>query len=214
MSTSADPGAANLPPTKLPRKPVATLQVPVGQTWWYNSHRMARHPLAFSEVPGRLSAPGLPRKVLYLATDPITAFWECGLGRDLRDRYLDDRTIRSGKLDLRNEYCLTLDIFTHLRLFDSRNAAARRNIGAKTSACFQGEYAVTQRWAELLMQPWAQLDGLIYESTRQEPGFCLALFDSPASRALIPDPRPAPLRTALNDPDLIVALLKEAAQIS
>ena len=213
MSTAADPGAANLPPPKLPKKPLATLRAPVGQTWWHNTHRMAKDPLAFSEDAGRFSAPGLPRKVLYLSTDPVTAFWECGLGRDLRDRYLDDRTIQSAELDLRDEYCLTLNVFTHLRLFDSRDAAARRSIGAKTSACFQGDYAVTQHWAELLMQPWAQLDGLIYESTRQGPGFCLALFDSPASLAIIPDPRPAALRTALNDPDLIVALLKETVQI-
>jgi hypothetical protein len=207
MTTFADPGAGNPPPARPAQIAAPCYQLPLGNRWWHNTHRLAREPLSFSDGAGRFSAPHLPRKVLYLGDNSITCFWECGLGRNLRDRFLDDRTLRPSELEARAEYCVTLDL-SSLRLFDSRDPVARRSIGARTVACFGSDYVITQQWAGLLMQPWARIDGIRYDSTRSA-GLCIALFDTSASVPLIPEPRPAPLRDSFNNPELMAALLAE-----
>ncbi len=46
-------------------------------------------------------------------------------------------------------------------------------------ACFSADHTVARRWAGALMDSGA--DGILYDSTRQNPGVCLALFDTPAA---------------------------------
>lgn len=146
--------------------------------WWRNSHRLARHPAAFTETAGRFSAPGLPRKVLYLGGDPVACFWESGLGRDLNSRLPDDLNITQTALEDRWEYVARINP-RGLKIFHAADAAARRSVGARTSACFSADHAVARRWAEALMKSGA--DGILYDSTRQSPGVCLAVFDTPAA---------------------------------
>src|SRR3979409_819263 len=54
----------------------------VPRRWWRSSHAKASKPLAFSNASGRFSDPKLAFETLYLGSDPITCFWECGLGRN------------------------------------------------------------------------------------------------------------------------------------
>jgi hypothetical protein len=81
----------------------------VPRRWWRDSHAKASKPLAFSNASGRFSDPKLPFETLYLGSEPITCFWECGLCRNLNARFPSDRTITEDDLVSRIEYLLTLN---------------------------------------------------------------------------------------------------------
>ncbi|HEX9781930.1 MAG TPA: RES family NAD+ phosphorylase [Opitutaceae bacterium] len=209
MPTPADPGAGNLPPTSLPeRVPVAKI---VPAEWWHNAHAKAPDPLEFSGAHGRFSGPELPRKVVYLAADSVGCFWECGLGRDLIKRFFSDRSLRRIQLEEQLEYTVRLDAGS-LRLFDARDLAARRLVGAHTVTCFCGEHAIARAWARVLMEPALKLDGILYESTRQSPTLCLALFDTSAGAGAMMQ-KPELVRTAWDDPLLLTSLIAEGVSI-
>lgn len=206
-----DRGRPNQAPAVLAKAPAPTAsshEVSNRTRWWHNTHHLNPAPLGFSDRPARFSAPGLPRSVLYLATDAIACFWECGLGLDLRDRFENDRTLTRAALESRHEYSLSLDC-SRLRLFDSRRPESRRAIGAKTVACFTADYAIARGWAALLMTSAARIDGILYESVRQGPAVCLALFDTPDGRDALPKPRPKALRSSWENPELLASLLLE-----
>jgi RES domain len=209
MSTAVDPGPANLPPEPFPKNvPVAKV---IPGEWWHNAHAKAPTPLEFSDALGRFSGPGLVRKVLYLSEDTIGCFWECGLGRDLLKRMFSDRSIRQRDLEDRMEYKLRFDP-AGLRLFDSRQSAARRAAGAQTIACFCGKHTISRAWAGALMDPALRLDGMLYDSVRQSSTLCLALFDTPAAVALLAR-KPKPVRSAWDDPILIASLVAEGVSV-
>lgn len=176
---SADTGTANLPGALDPDRILWAKEVE--KKWWRNAHEKAPQPLAFSNAAGRFSHPTLPFKTLYLGTDSITCFWESGLGRNLALRFPDDRTITEDDLRVRVEYTASLAP-AGLRLFDTSGSAARRSIGAHSSACFQAEHVTSRQWAQALFCAGAH--GILYASTRSD-GACLALFESESARGAI-----------------------------
>ncbi len=149
------------------------------EKWWRSSHKAASDPLVFTSAKGRFSAPSLPHAVLYLGANPIACFWESGLGLDLNSRMPDDLKIAESDLKDRYEYTIKLKA-DGLLIFNATDAAARRSVGAKTSACFSADHAVARTWAAALAHVGA--DGILYESTRQSPSLCLALFETAAAK--------------------------------
>jgi hypothetical protein len=97
---------------------------------------------------------------------------------------------------------------TALRLFDTTDPVACRKVGATTVACFEGDHAISRAWAEAFMGDWAQLDGLIYRSTRHSSSLCLALFETPASAGRIKLPVKA-AQTSWQNHSLLASLLAE-----
>ena len=176
---SADAGTANLPSVLNSDRIIWAEETE--KKWWRNAHEKAPDPLEFSNAPGRFSDPTLPFKTLYLGTESVTCFWESGLGRKLALRFPNDRTITEEDLKARLEYTASLDS-AGLRLFDSTHSAARRSIGAQSSACFQADHLRSRQWAKALF--CAKAHGILYASTRAD-GTCLALFESDATRKAV-----------------------------
>lgn len=204
--SAEDPGRPNRPGILDPAKIRWATDVP--PEWWRNSHRLAPDPAAFTDTAGRFSAPDMPRKVLYLGLDPVACFWESGLGRDLNSRMLDDLNIAQSDLEDRYEYVVRIKPAA-LKIFNAADAVARRSIGAKTSACFSADHAVARNWARALMNAGA--DGLLYDSTRQSPGLCLALFDTPAAQKALGSFRK--VGSAYQNPKLLANLIAENVAI-
>lgn len=184
----------------------------VQHEWWRNSHVKASRPLAFTASLGRFSGPELPHKVLCLGGDAITSFWESGLGRDLNARFQVARAITKEDLKDRLEYRVSVDT-SDLRLFDARDAAARRMVGAQTSASFIADHATSRAWAAALMDPRARIDGIIYESTRQGPTPNLALFDTERSMAALPSGQIRAVRSSWENIELLGSLDREAVTV-
>ncbi len=203
---SADPGRPNAPAAALDPKGILW-QKSLTLPWWRNAHALAPSPVAFSTALGRFSGPGLP-PVLYLADNPLTCFWESGLGRDLNARMPDDRSIGEEDLKNRVEYQVRIRP-RNLRILNAADAAARRSIGAKTIACFSAEHGIAREWAAKLRAAGA--DGILYESTRHNPGRCLALFETPQSLGCLLPPRK--VGTAYDNPALLATLFAEGVSI-
>ena len=171
-------------------------------TWWRNSHVRAPDPLSFTNTVSRFGEPSSTLKVLYLGSDSVTCFWECGLGRDLNSRMPGDRVITERDLLDRLEWVVNIDT-KELKIFNSAGSTALRSIGAKTVACFTADYATARRWAAALVAAGAQ--GILHPSTRQHSGTCLALFESDATVACLSAPRK--VRYSYDNPDLLAHLL-------
>lgn len=198
---SADAGTANLPSVLDPGGIIWAKQVE--KKWWRNAHEKAPAPLAFSNSAGRFGHPTLPFKTLYLGTDAITCFWESGLGRDLALRFPSDRTITENDLAARIEYTASLDP-TGLRLFDASDSAARRSIGAHSSACFGADHLTSRQWAQALSGVGAH--GILYPSTRSD-GSCLVMFESAATQRAIRLLRR--VRRSYDNASLLASLFRE-----
>ncbi|MDD5201431.1 MAG: RES family NAD+ phosphorylase [Terrimicrobiaceae bacterium] len=201
-----DPGKPN-PPGRINAQKIRWEEDVPGK-WWRNSHKAASAPFAFTSAESRFSAPSLPHAVLYLGVNPIACFWESGLGRDLNSRMPDDLKVAESDLKDHFEYTIKLKT-TGLRFFNATDAAARRSIGAKTSACFSADHALARAWAEALMN--SGCDGILYESARQSPGLCLALFDTPAIKGKLSGSRK--VGSAYDDAPLLAQLLAEGVVI-
>jgi hypothetical protein len=179
----------------------------IQKKWWRNTHGKARSPLAFSNAAGRFSHPTLPFKTLYLGTDPITCFWESGLGRNLINRFSTDRTITEDDLVSRIEYTVSVNA-TRLRLYDANESAARRSIGTRSTACFQADHRVSRQWAMALFSAGAH--GIFYASARSD-GTCLALFESAVTRRALVAPRR--VRHCYGDAPLLASLFRESIRL-
>jgi len=176
--------------------------------WWRNHPKAHPLPLAFTQTTGRFSGPDLPFGVLYLEANPVTCFWESGLGRDLNARMPDDMAI--GECDLKSRFQFRVKIEPKcLRIFNASDAAARRSIGAKTAACFSADHAVSRMWAKTLHGAGAV--GILYESTRHSPGLCLALFQTNASKVSLS--KAHKICSAYDDVNLLASLFAEGVSI-
>jgi len=113
--------------------------------WWRNHPKACPLPLAFTQTTGRFSGPDLPFGVLYMGANPVTCFWESGLGRDLNARMPHDLAISESDLKSRFQYRVKIEP-KGLRIFNASDSAARRSIGAKTAACFSADHAVSRMW--------------------------------------------------------------------
>jgi len=203
-STADDAGAPN-PPGVLNPTGIIWAKA-IEKKWWRNAHEKASGPLAFSNADGRFSHPRLPFKTLYLGSDEITCFWESGLGRNLINRFVSDRTIPADDLILRNEYIVTVDP-SGLRLFNASDSAARRSIGAHSIACFLSSHAAARDWAQALFTIGAH--GILYPSARSD-GTCLALFESPETRRALVSRRR--IRNSYENAELLARLFLEGVR--
>jgi len=201
-----DPGRPNAPDFFDNSKIRWELMIPVD--WWRNHQKPLRLPTAFTNAAGRFSGPDLPCDVLYLGANPITCFWESGLGRDLNARMPDDLAISECDLTSRWEYRLRINP-KGLRIFNASDAVARRAIGAKTAACFSADHEISRLWAKALMNAGA--DGILYESTRHSPGQCLALFRTKPAAASLSAVRK--VRSSYDDFNLLAELFAEGVSI-
>lgn len=176
--------------------------------WWRNHPKVHSLPLAFTQTTGRFSGADLPFGVLYLGSNPVTCFWESGLGRDLNARMPDDLAISESDLKSRFQYRVKIET-KGLRIFNASDSAARRSIGAKTAACFSADHAVSRMWAKALHGAGA--DGILYESTRHSPGLCLALFQTNASKVSLS--KAHKICSAYDDVNLLASLFAESVSI-
>ena len=117
-------------------------------------------------------------RCLYLASNPVTSFWEA-FGEDLLDLHPDDRRISHDELASRQIVGFTLR--EDLRVFDATNPSALRKISADGST-FGAAYTFTQRWAAALMSHPDAPDGIVYPSRLNSPDRCLALFEKKAKK--------------------------------
>ena len=176
--------------------------------WWRNHPKAYPLPLAFTQTTARFSGLDLPFGVLYLGANPVTCFWESGLGRDLNARMPDDLAISESDLKSRFQYRVKIET-KGLRIFNASDSAARRSIGAKTAACFSADHAVSRMWAKALHGAGA--DGILYESTRHSPGLCLALFQTNASKVRLS--KAHKICSAYDDVNLLASLFAEGVSI-
>jgi hypothetical protein len=154
-------------------------------------------------VLARFSGPTLPFYTLYLGSTEIVCFWESGLGRDLADRYLSDRTISGKDLEDRIEYQVLLEstALATLKIFNAFDDASRRSVGAKSSASFLADHNVAREWARALYAEGC--GGIIYPSA----GVCLALFSPAATSTIISDYKK--IRSPYANPRLVAQLITE-----
>lgn len=204
---SADDPGRPIPPGRIDARKIRW-EKNVPEKWWRNSHKASAKPLAYKSAMGRFSAPALPYPVLYLGANPIACFWEGGLGRDLNSRMPEDMNIAQSDLKDRYEYTVKLKT-TGLRIFNAADSAARRSIGARTSACFSADHAVGRAWSEALMNGGA--DGILYESTRQRSSLCLALFETANVKGRIVSSRK--IGSSYDDAPLLAQLFAEGVAI-
>ncbi len=176
--------------------------------WWRNQSKAHPLPLVFTQTTGRFSGTDLPFGVLYLGANPVTCFWESGLGRDLNARMPDDMTISESDLKSRFQYRVKIEP-KGLRIFNASDAGARRSIGAKTAACFSADHAMSRKWAQSLHD--AGVDGILYESTRHSLGLCLALFQTSASKVSLSKTRK--ICSSYDDVILLASLFAEGVSI-
>lgn len=176
--------------------------------WWRNQPKGHPLPLVFTQTTGRFSGTDLPFGVLYLGANPVTCFWESGLGRDLNARMPDDMTISESDLKSRFQYRVKIEP-KGLRIFNASDAGARRSIGAKTAACFSADHAMSRKWAKSLHDAGA--DGILYESIRHSPGLCLALFQTGASKVSLSKTRK--ICSSYDDVNLLASLFAEGVSI-
>jgi hypothetical protein len=170
-------GDPRLPPPDLDKRDLGRLIVAPSELYWRISHKDAPLLDWSDNAESRFSNPALPFKVLYIAEERCTAFWE-RFGEDLVDqdpasRSLSDRMLRERVW--KNVFC-SLPV----RLLDLTGAETLREISADAST-FLAPYPYTQKWAAALMAHPANIDGVIYASRLDTPKSCVALFSRVSS---------------------------------
>lgn len=125
----------------------------------------------------RFSHPAHPFKILYLADEKETAFWEV-FGADIEDMPVDNWAL-SRKAQLETREWIPFEVPSGLRLVDVTKEetlhALRSNAGT-----WLAPYKHCQAWAKALMLHPLQLDGFIYQACRRgDTARCLALFSRP-----------------------------------
>ncbi len=157
----------------------------------------------------RFSHPGHPFKILYLADEKETAFWEV-FGADIEDMPVDNRAL-SRKAQLETREWIPFTVPVGLDLVDVTKEetlhALRSNAGT-----WLAPYKHCQAWAKALMLHPLHLDGFIYQACRRgESARCLALFSRPDEKTMArfvlarPNPLHPPITT---DPDALRLLIK------
>lgn len=125
----------------------------------------------------RFSHPQLPFKVLYLADEKETAFWEV-FGAALEDMPVNNREL-SKKAQIETRQWANFSVHAGLRLIDMTQEATLHALRANAGT-FLAPYKHCQAWAQALMEHPLKLDGFIYQSCRRGGSArCLALFSRP-----------------------------------
>jgi hypothetical protein len=129
----------------------------------------------------RFSGPSLLFPVLYLSERKLTGFWEC-FGDELNDQPEGEKALYR-KTHLEPRHWFRFNIKRSLRVIDATDVATLRAIGADAGTFLAG-YAITQKWADALMQHPTKLDGFYYSSRLDGGRRCLAVFGRPHLKSL------------------------------
>jgi len=201
-------GTPARPPADLSSRDLTDLLVDVAGEFVRISHEKVPL-LDWSDSAGaRLSKPGPPCKVLYVANTKETCFWE-RFGEEIRDQALDKRGLSAKLLAERVWKQVAIETGNAARCLDLREAETLRRIGADGGTFF-ATYNVTQAWAEALMFHPAGIDGLVYTSRLNTPESCLALFSRPRFLSTPSPVGAAVLRVRpLDDPELLTLFARE-----
>lgn len=125
----------------------------------------------------RFSHPSHPFKILYLADEKETAFWEV-FGADVEDMPVENRAL-SIKLQLEPREWVEFEVPQGLRLIDVTQEKTLHDLRSNAST-WLAPYGNCQAWAEALMQHPLKLDGFIYQACRRgATARCLALLSRP-----------------------------------
>jgi RES domain len=157
----------------------------------------------------RFSHPDHPFKILYLADEKESAFWEV-FGAAIEDMPVDNRSL-SIKAQLEPRDWVKFSVPGGLQLIDVTKEetlhALRSNAGT-----WLAPYKHCQAWAKALMNHPVKLDGFIYQACRRgETARCLALFSRPdefTMEKLVLARTPAARPSIILDPDLLNILIK------
>jgi hypothetical protein len=146
---------------------------------WYRLAAIAR-PSLFDwddRAVSRFSHPSLPYKILYLADEKETAFWEV-FGADIEDMAVENRAL-SRKAQVEPRQWATFEVPTGLRLIDVTDEQTIHDLRANAGT-FLAPYKHCQAWCRALMEHPQKLDGFIYQACRRGGAArCLALFSRP-----------------------------------
>lgn len=166
-----DRGKADPPPADLAARSIP-LRDDLAARDWFRIGLAVHDPLYYSTSDGwRFSSPAMPG-TLYLGDAAETCFWEVFwddlVSRAPAERRLDERKVRDRTL-------WEMPLPRQVRVVDTTSAAVLRTIGAH-GGTFGGPYEMCQRWAAALRAHPSAPDGILYESARDKPHLCLALF--------------------------------------
>ncbi len=157
----------------------------------------------------RFSHPAHPFKILYLADEKETAFWEV-FGADIEDMPVDNRAL-SRKAQLETREWIPFTVPAGLRLVDVTKEATVHALRSNAGT-WLAPYKHCQAWAKALMLHPLHLDGFIYQACRRgESARCLALFSRPDEKTMErlvlaqPNPLHPPITT---DSDALRLLIK------
>jgi len=157
----------------------------------------------------RFSHPQHPFKILYLADEKETAFWEV-FGADIEDMPVNNRAL-SRKAQLETREWIPFRVASGLRLVDVTKEetvhALRSNAGT-----WLAPYKHCQAWAKALMLHPLQLEGFIYQACwRGDTARCLALFSRPNEKTmerLVPAQANPLSPSIVTDPDVLRLLIE------
>ena len=125
----------------------------------------------------RFSSPVNPFKVLYLADQKATAFWEV-FGALVEDMSVDSRVLYESK-QVAPRHFVNFDVVPGLRLIDFTEESTLHEVRANAGT-FLAPYKYCQAWAAALMRHPLNLHGFLYQSCRRgSTAKCLALFSRP-----------------------------------
>ena len=150
-----------------------------------------------------------PFKILYLADEKETAFWEV-FGTDIEDMPVDNRSL-SIRAQLQPREWIQFEVPAGLRLVDVTKEETLHALRANAGT-WLAPYKHCQAWAKALMHHPLKLDGFIYQACRRgETARCLALFSRPDERtmeSLVLMRAKSRRRSIISDPDTLRLLVK------
>lgn len=130
----------------------------------------------------RFSHPNHPFKVLYLADDKETAFWEV-FGHEIEDMPVDRHALIA-KAQVLTRQWVRFEVPAGLRIVDVTDEATVHALRSNAST-WLAPYKHCHAWAGALMNHPMQLDGFIYQACRRgSSARCLALFFRPTENVM------------------------------
>jgi hypothetical protein len=156
----------------------------------------------------RFSHPTLPYKILYLADEKETAFWEV-FGGDIEDMPVDNRALMK-KTQIETREWVSYEVPAGLRLINVTDEDTIHALRSNAST-WRAPYKHCQAWARALMNHPMHFDGFIYQSCRRgSTARCLALFSRPSEITMehLLLARTETGRPSITDPDFLELLIE------
>jgi hypothetical protein len=173
-----------LPPTDLSARTL--LRTRQTARPWFRVHQSAHHAINFSLNPThRFSHPSCACKILYVAIDPQTCFWECfgdrlyDGGHSLPKTVWDDASLS------------TIDV-PPLEVCDLASAATRGALVVDLTALMNDDLAIPQAWGLAIQNHPSQVPAIKFKS-RFTGSACLAIFERVTVSAQLTESLVAPL---------------------